>query len=493
MIDPRLPCLIGVGQRTVRAQDGDSPEPLELWAEMAEAAARDSGGHGVIDAIDDVSVVFNVSWTYDDAPGRLAERLGLAEGGRHLSGMSGTSSQKMLGNAALRIQKGESDLALVTGAECLATRKRVRKRGDSVAWSHAPAEKRGIPFDDPFHPSEVAHEIFRAYMTFAIFDVARRAHLGLSLDENLRQAGTLFAPMTRVAAENPNAWFRRERTSEELINVSVDNRLVSHPYPKNLVAIMDVDMASGLLLASHEKADALGVPQDRRIYLRGWCETKDPVYIAEREELWRSVAMEEASGAAMRAAGIGIDDIAYIDLYSCFPSSVNFARDALGLKIGDARPLTVTGGLPYHGGPGSAYLGHSIATLVKMLREDPKAFGMASGVGMHMTNHSYGIYSAQPGELNLPDSAGIQARLDARPRRQIRDHATGEARVAAYSVVHSREGPSFAMTVCDLPNGERCYARGESAALFEAMQAREFVGEAIELEDGGKGINRIVA
>lgn len=492
MIDPRLPCLIGVGQRTVRAEEGDSPEPLDLWVEMAEAAARDSGGSGVIDAIDDVSVVFNVSWTYDDAPGRLAERLGLSEGGRHLSGMSGTSSQKMLGNAALRIQKGESDLALVAGAECLATRKRIRQRGDSVAWSHPPEEKRGIPFDDPFHPSELAHEVFRAYMTFAIFDVARRAHLGLSLEENLREAGTLFAPMTKVAAANPNAWFRRERTCDELIEVSADNRLVSHPYPKNLVAIMDVDMASGLLLASHEKADALGVPQERRIYLRGWCETKDPVYIAEREELWRSVAMEEASRAAMGAAGVGIDEIAYLDFYSCFPSSVNFARDTLGVELGDARPLTVTGGLPYHGGPGSAYLGHSIARMVEMLREDPSAFGMASGVGMHMTNHSYGVYSARPGALKLPDASVIQARLDALPRRTIRDHAQGEARVAAYSVVHTREGPSFAMAICDLPDGERCYARGESADLLDAMQAREFVGETVELEDGGKGVNRIV-
>ena len=492
MIDPRLPCLIGVAQRTLRAEEGDAPEPLDLWVEMAERAAGDSGGRGVIDAVDDVSVVYSVSWMYDDAPARLSERLGLAEGGRHLSGMSGTSSQKMLSNAAERILAGKGDLALIVGAECLATRKRMKQRGESVEWSHPPAERGKIPFDDPFHPSELAHEVFRAYLTFAIFDVARRAHLGLSPEENLRQAGELFAPMTRVAAANPNAWFRRERSVDELIGVSGDNRLIAHPYPKNLVAIMDVDMASGLLVASHEKADSLGVPRDKRIYLRGWCEGKDPVYVAERDELWRSVAMEEASSAAMASAGVGIDDIAYLDLYSCFPSSVNFARDALGLGLSDTRPLTVTGGLPYHGGPGSAYLGHSIATLTQSLRANPLAYGMTSGVGMHMTNHSYAVYSAEPGPLALPDRAAVQGRIDASARRKIVDNATGTAQVAAYSVVHGREGPRFALAVCELPGGERCYARSESADLMEAMESREFVGESVELADGGKGVNRIV-
>ena len=145
-------------------------------------------------------------------------------------------------------------------------------------------------------------KFFQAYLTFAMFDVARRAHLKISPEENLRQAGELFASMTKVAAGNPNAWFRRERSADELIDICEANRLIAHPYPKNLVAIMDVDMASGLLIASHEKAEALGVPRDRRVYLRGWCEAKDPLYVAERHELWRSVAMKEAGQAAMSAA-----------------------------------------------------------------------------------------------------------------------------------------------------------------------------------------------
>src|SRR5262249_36886834 len=107
----------------------------------------------------------------------------------------------------------------------------------------------------------------------------------------------------------------------------------------------------------------------------------DPYYLAEHNQFDRSPAMAATSAEAMRVAGVTIDDIAHLDLYSCFASSVNFARDALGLTNGDARSLTVTGGLPYHGGAGSDYLTHSIGEMGDVLRRDPGSFGLVSGVG----------------------------------------------------------------------------------------------------------------
>src|SRR5437762_941539 len=95
-----------------------------------------------------------------------------------------------------------------------------------------------------------------------------------------------------------------------------------------MVSVMDVDMAAALLVASHEKAEALGVPADRRVYLRGWAYGNDPWYVAEHPELWRSEAMKQVSGAALTMAGAGIDEVAHIDLYSCFASLVLVAREA---------------------------------------------------------------------------------------------------------------------------------------------------------------------
>ena len=68
--------------------------------------------------------------------------------------------------------------------------------------------------------------------------------------------------------------------------------------------------------------------------------------------------------------------MAHLDLYSCFPSSICFALDALG--IAETTPggaVTQTGGLPYHGGPGSNYMTHSLAAMAETLRDDPGAYG----------------------------------------------------------------------------------------------------------------------
>jgi acetyl-CoA C-acetyltransferase len=292
----------------------------------------------------------------------------------------------------------------------------------------------------------------------------------------------MMAPMTEIAAANPNAWFPVARTVDDILTPRPENRMVGYPYTKCMVAVMDVDMAAALVLTSHAEADRLGVPPEQRVYLRGWCYATDPVYVAEHAELWHSPAMAAASGEVFRTAGVGIDDVAYFDLYSCFASSLHFARDALGIAADDARALTVTGGLPYHGGPASNYMGHAIATMAQTLRADPGAFGLVSGVGMHMTKHVYGLYSTEPGPLTPPDAAEIQARLDAHPVPEVVASHDGAATVAAYCVAHGRDGdPEQAVLVCDVGEGARTYANITDVGALRAAETEELVGRTVRL------------
>ena len=487
-VDPRAPCVVGVAQTTVRG--GDAPEPLELWADVCARAAADSGGSGVLDGVDSLQIVYCQSWQYDDPPGRLAARLGIGPRHRFYSGIGGTTPQLLVQDAAAAIVRGDFDVAIVTGAEALETRRQLKKRDEKPAWSFKDPERKPFPFEAPFHPAEVAHNVFQAWLTFALWDVARRARAGVAPDQYRRGLGDLLAPMTRVAAANPYAWFPIERSAGELIAPTAENRMVGYPYTKYMVSVMDVDMAAALVVMSHEKADALGVPADRRVYLRGWCYATDPVYVAEHEPMWGSPAMDAASLEALRAAGVGVDDLAHLDLYSCFGSSVNFALDALGISADDPRGVTVTGGLPFAGGAGSDYMTHSIATMTEVLRADPGSAGLVSGVGMHMTKHVFGVYSTTPGEVRLPDQKGVQAGLDARPKKSIRDTYAGPAAIATYSVAHARTGEAeWGLAVCDLPDGDRCYARFDDPDLMAEAEATELVGASVSVVPGGDNVN----
>lgn len=499
-VDPRTPCLIGVGQRTWHPDevgDDGAPEPLAMWDDVSQRAADDSGaGRRALDRLDSLDVVFCQTWQYDDPPARLAERLGVDAGRQQYSGIGGTTPQVLVQNQAERILRGESDLGLVCGAEALATQRRFKRRGERYPYSFKPAEKRLYPWEAPFHPAEVAHDVMQAWLTFALFDNARRGHRGEALTDYRRELGEMLAPMTRVAAENPNAWFPIARTPDEIIDPRPENRLVGYPYTKYMISIMDVDMASAVLVASHETADALNVPADRRVYLRSWCYATDATYVAEHDTLWASPAMDVTARAALHGAGIGVDDVAHLDLYSCFASSLNFAKDALGIGDGDDRALTVTGGLPYHGGAGSNYMTHSIATMTDVLRADPGSYGLVSGVGMHMTKHVYGVYSTEPGDVAPPDQNRVQRELDtAHPPRPIVDSYDGVATVAAYSVIHDRDGdPASGVLVCDVEKA-RTYAKVLDPVTLRSAEEHEMVGRTVRLSPqstplamGGEGM-----
>ncbi|MGI8663329.1 MAG: acetyl-CoA synthetase [Acidimicrobiales bacterium] len=488
-VDSRSPCVIGVAQAVSRPADGSAPEPLDSWERVVRAAVADTAATGdVLAAVRSLQVVYCQSWPYDDPAGRLAGRLGIEPPHLFYSGIGGTTPQLLVSDAAEAIVRGDLDVAVVCGAEALDTVRRLKKRGEHPNWSHRDLERKPFPFEAPFHPAEVAHNVFQAYSTFALWDVARRAHLGMTPGEHVGRIGELLAPMTTVAAANPLAWFPIERSARELITPSAENRLVAFPYTKYVISVMDVDLAGAVILASHAAAESLGVPPSQRVYLRGWCYGTDPVYVAEHDPLWASPAMSAASAEALRAACVGIDDVAHLDLYSCFPSSVAFAMDALGLQHDDRRaPFTVTGGLPFFGGAGSDYLTHSIATMVEVLRADPGTLGLCSGVGMHMTKHAFGVYSTEPGSSAPRPKARLAA---GGAQRVIAETHEGVVSIATYTVHHGRDGePTDALLVCDIDSATRCYARSGDVALCRAMEAEEWVGRRVRLVPGPGATN----
>jgi acetyl-CoA C-acetyltransferase len=493
-VDPRTPCLIGVATETWHPAGGHAPEPLAMWDQVVRAAAAD--GHASTDplrSVDSLQIVYCQSWSYDDPVGRLADRLGVDPAHRVYSGIGGTTPQLLVDETARRMLAGELDLAVITGAEALDTRRRLKKEGRKPDWSFPEHPRSPFPFEAPFLDTEVAHEVFQAWLTFATWDIGRRASLGIEPDRYRQQLGDRLVSMSTVAATNPKAWFPTARSADELITATPANRMLGYPYTKYMVSLMDVDMASALVLATHARADELGVAPDRRVYLHSGCYATDPWYLAEHDSYAWSPAMRAVLVEALRAAEVTIDDVAHLDLYSCFTSSVNFAADALGLD--DHRPITVTGGLPFHGGAGSDYVTHSIATMADVLRGDPGSVGLVTGVGMHMTKHVAAVYGTDPppSPVSIDDGA-VQAALDARARRPIVDVGRGAATVATYSVVHDRSGEArWALIVAELADGSRCYAKALDHDLLAAMEAEEWVGRSVQLTDGGGGVNLAIA
>lgn len=473
-------CIIGASQRTERG--GGAPEPLTSWMERAREAVADAGVADALTQIDSLQVVYCQSWPYDDPVGRLAAALGADPRHRHYSGVGGTTPQVLVNHSAEAMLRGEMDLALIVSAEALATVRAARKRGERLPWSN----RQTTPFPwEPPHPAEIAHEVMQAWETFPLWDTARRARIGASLAEDAREAATVMAAMSDVAAANPHAWRPVALDPVTIGTPTPDNRYVGWPYTKHEVAVMDVDMSAALLLATAEKADALGVDESQRLYLTGWAFAEDPGSIAERADLSRSVAMAVTAGHALRAAGAGIDDIDVFDLYSCFPSSVRLACDGLGMSLDDPRGLTVTGGLPYAGGPASGYQMHALASAFDRLRERPGR-ALITGVGMHMAKHVAGVWSSSPTVAVPPDPIAMQNEVNAaQPRCPLLTTWSGAGTVCAYTVAHGRDGaPQQGLLILDTEEG-RALARVHEPDLLEDAESQELVGVNVTVTTDG--------
>lgn len=336
-VDPRSPCIIGIGRTTYHRGGELAPEPLDMWEEVCRQAASDSGDSGVLAQADHLGVVFCQSWKYDDPTGRLADRLGCREAYQRYSGIGGVVAQALISDAAARMLAGEIELAILVGAEALDTVRRAYAQHIELEWSHS-AGPVSLPFDYPPNEAEVSHELHNAYATFAIRDIARRGRLGVPPEHYREQLGSQLARCSTVAAHNPYAWFPTERSAQEIISPAPTNRMVAYPYTKYMTAVLEVDMAAAVILATEQRANELGIRRDGRIYLRSWSQADDPPYVAQHPDLWRSPAAAATSAEAIRLAGIrSLDEVDLFDLYSCFSASINFSRDAIGLELNDPR------------------------------------------------------------------------------------------------------------------------------------------------------------
>lgn len=481
--DPKQLCVIGAAQATVRG--ADAPEPLASWSERAREAAAGAGVEFVLPQVDSIQVVFCQTWPYDDPVGRLAELLGASPRHRVYSGIGGTTPQELVNATAEAMHRGEIDIALICSGEALATTRAAKKRGERLPWSH----RRSSPYPwEPPHPSELNHDVLQAWETFPLWDTARRAARGTSLTDDARQAAEMMAAMTQIAHRNPHAWRPDILDAATVGTPTADNRYVGWPYTKHEVAVMDVDMSAALLVATREKADALGVADDRRLYLSGWAYAEDPASIAERADMSRSAAMHVTTRSALAQASLSLTDIDVFDLYSCFPSSLHLSCDALRLDTSDPRGLTITGGLPYAGGPASGYLTHAIAGTFDRLTAAP-GHALITGVGMHMAKHVAAVWSSVAAEtVTSPDDpAHLQALVDAgQPRLKVLTDYSGPATVCAYTVAHERDGsPGRGLAILDSPDG-RAIARFHDKALLEDAESRELVGQAVEISTDGE-------
>ena len=475
------PVLVGISHLEQRFQDfASAKEPVELMIDAVKAAAEDAGSSELLNATS-VRVIKGI-WGYQNPAKAVAQAIGCPNAQTALSPFGGNFVQSVLNVSALDIQSGAHDVIILTGAECGNTQAKAAKASHDLGWAELP----GTPDlqigeeKDMRHDAERAIRLGRPIQIYPIMETALRSELGMGVDEHMRHISELWAGFSAVAANNPNAWIRDAKTAEEIRTISTINRPVSFPYPKFLNSNSAVDQAAALILCSEEKAKALGIAREKWIYPWAGSDAQDHFHFSTRDNLHSSPAIRLAGKKCLEMSDMNVDDIDLVDVYSCFPVAVQIASRELGLNT--SKPLTVTGGLTWAGGPLNNYVMHSIVRMAQLLREKPGQKGMITANGGYITKHAFGTYSTDRPEQPF-QHANLQDQVDALPKREVVMDNTGQGVVEGYSVMYGPKGLDKAFVATRLPDGRRAWGTSNDADVLQSMTTEEFVGRPVTLTD----------
>ncbi|MEZ5183894.1 MAG: acetyl-CoA acetyltransferase [Acidimicrobiales bacterium] len=486
-LDPRTPVIVAVGQVEQRTTDlAAALEPVALLAAAAAEAQADSGVVGLLDAVDTVAVIRILSHRYRDPARLVAALTGMAPARTLETDDGGNFPQTLLNRACAEIAAGASTTWLIGGAEAWRTRSAARSAGVDLGWTVqgddvAPTEQVANPAP-LFHPNELARGVVAPSSVYAIFEHALRAQEGWTIDEHRDRLAALWAGFNEVAVGNPHAWIREPWTAERIREATPDNRMVGFPYTKVMNANNAVEQAACFVVTSVEQARALGIAADRWVFPWSGSDAHEHWHLSHRWSLAAAPAIGIAGRAALELAGVGVDDLAHVDVYSCFPSAVQIAAREIGLPLD--RPLTVTGGLSFAGGPWNDYVSHSIATMVEVLRAEPGAVGLVTGNGGYLTKHAMGVLSTDPPPQPWRH-AHPQAEVDALPRRELAEEVDGEATVEAGVAMFGREGPERVLVAVLLPDGRRAWAGTSDPEAMARVTAEETAGCPVHVDREG--------
>lgn len=485
------PVIVGVGEIKDRPAIIEAGlDPLGLMAQAARRAERDTGSI-LLQSVDAVEVIHQISWRYEDTARKLCERIGINPPRAEYHPGGGESPLRVLHEAALRIARGESRITLICGGEARSSLQKARKAGVALPWPTRASEmEHPWRTEQMLTPMGMAHGLAQPTFIYPLYENATVHSWGLTPRQAQQESAALWERYASVAAANPCSWSQRIVHANDIASPGPANPMIAWPYTRFMVANPTVNLGAAVLLMSDEAARQAGIARDRILHIVGGAAAKEADDYLARDRYDGSPSQKAVLESALALnEGRPFDAL---ELYSCFPCVPKMARRELGLPE-DVVP-TVTGGLTFFGGPFNNYMLHATCAMVRHLRSE-HGRGLLYGQGDFVTKHHAIILSNETEENGLSENYrvdGCAAALRG-PIPDVVDRASGPATVETFTILYDRAGEvDRGIVILRTPSGARTMARvpvGDRATIARlADQDRSPIGETGSLSTAADGL-----
>ena len=474
--------VVGISAIQQKGDFENLDEALLLMNQAVKEALSDSGNKLVKDHIDEIRIPKGF-WRYRDPGKWIAKNNDFKNIPTTYVTKIGVLQQNLINEACLKIENGEINASIILGGE--ARYKQLRSVIEKKEYFETKLDENPdfyIKAKEDLYGDEELEELgAMAVGYYATMETALRKNDDENIEEHQNNIASMYEEFSKVASNNEDAWLDHPYSKKEILETSKKNKMLAYPYNKLHCTSWNVNQSAALIICSEELANKLEIDNKKRVYPISSSENNHMIAIQQRPKLYESLGMIYAAKSInkmMEQLDIRLD--AY-DLYSCFPAAVKMFSKSL--ELGSEIPKTITGSMPYAGGPLNSFVIHSTVKMIQKIRALEARHGLVTGVSGMMTKQSFCVWGKEYQEQFIFDDVTERAKLDEKPV-ELSNIAEGEGEIIGYTIIEGSEHASKAVLYLDDEKKHRKVVSSFDKNFINLLMEEEWVGKKVKFKDG---------
>ena len=474
--------VIGISAIQQKGNFENLDEALHLMDKAVKEALSDSGNENVKDYIDEIRIPKGF-WRYRDPGKWIARNNNFKNIPTTYVTKIGVLQQNLINEACQKIETGEINASIILGGE--ARFKQLRAVIEKKEYFETKLDENPDFYikakEDLYGDDELAELGAMAVGYYATMETAIRKNDGEGIEEHQNNIALMYEEFSKIASENKDGWLNHPYTKEDILETSKKNKMLAYPYNKLHCTSWNVNQSAAIIICSEELANELKIDNKKRVYPISSSENNHMIAIQQRPKLYESLGMTYAANSInkmIERLDIKLD--AY-DLYSCFPAAIKMFTKSMGLD--SEIPKTVTGSMPYAGGPLNSFVIHSTVKMIQKIRALEVKYGLITGVSGMMTKQSFCIWGKEYKEHFIFDDVTERAKLDESPI-ELSNISEGKGEIIGYTIIEGSENAAKAVLYLDDEKKHRKVVSSMDKNFINLLTEEEWVGKILRFKDG---------
>ena len=474
--------VIGISAIQQKGNFENLDEALHLMDKAVKEALSDSGNKLVKDYIDEIRIPKGF-WRYRDPGKWIARNNNFKNIPTTYVTKIGVLQQNLINEACQKIETGEINASIILGGE--ARFKQLRAVIEKKEYFETKLDENPDFYikakEDLYGDEELAELGAMAVGYYATMETAIRKNDGEGIEEHQNNIALMYEEFSKIAAENKDGWLNHPYAKEDILETSKKNKMLAYPYNKLHCTSWNVNQSAAIIICSEELANELEIDNKKRVYPISSSENNHMIAIQQRPKLYESLGMTYAANSInkmIERLDIKLD--AY-DLYSCFPAAIKMFTKSIGLD--SEIPKTVTGSMPYAGGPLNSFVIHSTVKMIQKIRSLEVEYGLITGVSGMMTKQSFCVWGKEYREHFIFDDVTERAKLNESPI-ELSNISEGKGEIIGYTIIEGNENAAKAVLYLDDEKKHRKVVSSMDKNFINLLTEEEWVGKILRFKDG---------